>query len=72
MGREYLFLQYTKLKKIICPQFNSDGPPKSEVSHFQKRLCPYYKLHCSQTDLITDLPMVWKFKFVSYGHNGKD
>ena len=27
-----------------------------------------YRLNCSLTNLVTDLPMVCKFKFVRYGH----
>ena len=38
----------------------------------QKRVCPYYWVDCSQTDLITDLPMVCKCKFVRYSQNNKE
>ena len=50
------------LKKIAlyAPRFDSDGPLKFEVSHIQKRLWPY----CSQTPLVTDLPMVCKSNVV--------
>ena len=44
--------------RLTQPRLSSDGPPKSEVSHFQKCLGPYHRLNCSQTDFITDLPMV--------------
>ena len=34
----------------------------------QKRLQTSYRLNCSKTDQVTDLPMVCKFKFVRYSH----
>ena len=50
-------------KKIVLymPRFNSDSPLKFDVF-------PSYRLNCPKTGLLTDLPMVCKFKFVRYGH----
>ena len=37
----------------------------------QKRLWVSYWLNCSYTDLMTDMLMVCKFRFVHYGHMKK-
>ena len=68
---KFKFVRYGHIKKkivLFVPRFNCDGPLKSEVSHFFLIIFSFFLLNSSKSDLATDLQLVFKFKFVRYGH----